>query len=85
MLVAVPQPPLVGLPVHRDEALADLGEDAHGRAATPDVRAGATVGPHRAGEQEAVADVGPRVLGPDERRVSRRDADDPLDHGRLAP
>ena len=80
MLVALPEPPLVGLSVDRHQRLPDLGEDPHRGAAATDVGAGPPVGPDRPSQQQPVRDVGPRLLGADERRVALRHVDHALDH-----
>ena len=46
------QPPLVGLPVDRDEALAQLGQDADRRASTTHVGSAAAHGGHRAAQEQ---------------------------------
>src|SRR6478752_8118528 len=84
VLVALPEPPLVGLSVDRDERLADLGEDPDRSAPTADVRPRPSVRPNRPREQQSLADVRAGLLGPGQRRVPLRDPDDALDHGRPA-
>jgi hypothetical protein len=85
VLVALPQSPLVGLPVHGDEGLADLREDPYGGASAADVGSRTSVGADGAREEQTVADVGAGFLGSLEGWVVRRNANDPFDDGGPSP
>ena len=52
------QPQLIGLTVHREQPLGELGDHAHRDAAAAEERPGPAFGAHRAGEDEAAVVVG---------------------------
>ena len=81
MLVALPQPPLVGLSVDGDEVFADLAEHTHRRRAATDVGPGPALGRHRPHQHQAIADVGAGLGGPHGGGVVAGHVDDALDHG----
>jgi hypothetical protein len=58
VLVCLAEPPLVGLPMHRDEVLPDLAQHPHGGRPAADVRAGASFGRDRADQHQPVDEVG---------------------------
>ena len=80
MLLGLPQTPLVGLAVHGDEHLADIGQHPD-RSRTP-ADVGARPAGHRdaAGQHEFVVAVSAGLGHPLAGRMLRRDLHDPLDH-----
>ena len=81
VLVAVAQPPLVGLAVDRHEVLTDLGEHADRSGPATDVGPRATLGRHRTDQDQAVAHLGPGLGSAQRGRVGGRDLDEALHHG----
>jgi hypothetical protein len=83
VLVALSQPPLVGLSVDGDEVLTELAQDPDRSAASADVCPGAALRRHRPHEDEHVVDLSPGLRGPQRCRMVCVDDEDPLDDGAL--
>ncbi len=81
MLLGVPQPPLVGLAVDRDEVLADLTQDRDRSAAATDAGARPPLGRDGPHQDEPVRGVAPGLLHPPGGGVVVGHVDLPLDHG----
>ena len=84
MLVGTTQPPLVGLPVHGDQELAEFPEDGDGSLAPPDVRFAAPLVGDGAGEDQVVGELRARRGGAVPGHVVGRDLNLALDD-RLGP
>ncbi len=80
VLVGALEAPLVGLPVHGDEVLGEVGEHPDRRGPAADVGPRAAVALHGADEDEAVGGVGAGLLGAQQGRVPGRQGDVALDH-----